>query len=214
MESSFSHSHEELSPDKRVLISIQPESAMKTTAQLLLVLLWSLVEVHSQTAPYVSFMGETLPNHGYVDLTLVGDDDSDPGNVVRCHTDLETCCRPSEGSHRGNWYFPNGDTVETSGDIYRTRGDQLVILRRRNNANSPSGIYHCEVPTLAVHSLSSASEGETVYVGVYASGGEGPVYCITKTFMNHSLTSFCKKSASALPNVVSQHAKILAVHST
>ena len=48
---------------------------------LVLLLLWSLVEVHSQTAPYVSFMGENLPNHSYVDLTLVGTDNSDPGNT-------------------------------------------------------------------------------------------------------------------------------------
>ena len=42
---------------------------------LLCLQLWSLVEVHSQTEfPYVSFMGETLPNHSYVDLTLVGED--------------------------------------------------------------------------------------------------------------------------------------------
>ena len=47
--------------------------------RLVLFLLWSLVEVHSQT--YVSFMGENLP---YVDLTLVGNDGSDPGKTVRC----------------------------------------------------------------------------------------------------------------------------------
>ena len=41
---------------------------------LLCLLLWSLVEVHSQTEfPYVSFMGETLPNHSYVDLNEMGD---------------------------------------------------------------------------------------------------------------------------------------------
>ena len=61
---------------------------------LLLSLLWSLVEeVHSQTEyPYVSFMGVNLPNHAYVDLTTVGDDNSDPGNIMRCHTNLGTCC--------------------------------------------------------------------------------------------------------------------------
>ena len=37
--------------------------------------LWSLVEVHSQqTFPYVCFMNQTLANHSYVDLSLVGDD--------------------------------------------------------------------------------------------------------------------------------------------
>ena len=71
-------------------------------------LLWSLVEVHSQTVPYVSFMNEPLPNNSYVDLTLVGEDTGDPGNTVRCHTDLSTCCSGGQGSHRGDWYFPNG----------------------------------------------------------------------------------------------------------
>ena len=75
---------------------------------LVLFLLWSLVEVHSQPAvPYVSFMGENLPNHSYVDLTLVGTDGSDPDNTVRCHTDLSTCCSGGQGIHRGDWYFPN-----------------------------------------------------------------------------------------------------------
>ena len=61
---------------------------------LLFVLLWSLVEVHSQTEyPYVSFMGENLPNNSYVDLTLVGNDNSDPGvNIMRCLTNLSICC--------------------------------------------------------------------------------------------------------------------------
>ena len=74
----------------------------------LCLLLWSLVEVHSQTVPYVSFMKEPLPNNSYVDLTLVGEDTGDPGNTVRCHTDLSTCCSGGQGSHRGDWYFPNG----------------------------------------------------------------------------------------------------------
>ena len=38
----------------------------------LLCLLSALVEVHSKTVPYVSFMGTNLTNHSYVDLTLVG----------------------------------------------------------------------------------------------------------------------------------------------
>ena len=134
---------------------------------LLLSLLWSLVEVHSQTEyPYVSFMGVNLP---YVDLTLVGTDNSDPGNTVRCITDLSTCCSNGQGGHRGDWYFPAGDRLPLPSlglDIFEWRSYQRVNLRRRNNAMGPSGIYHCEVPTVAVLSV-----GETVYVGLYASGG-------------------------------------------
>ena len=45
-----------------------------------------------------------LANHSYVDLTLVGIDTSDPGTIVRCITDLDTCCTGSQGDHRGHWY--------------------------------------------------------------------------------------------------------------
>ena len=148
---------------------------------LVLFLLWSLAEVHSQPEyPYVSFMGENLPNHAYVDLTLVGDDGSDPSNIVRCNTDLSTCCRGVDGIHRGDWYFPDGDKVPLPSPgihIFESRGAQRVTLRRRNNALPPSGIYHSEVPTVAVHDDGDLSVRETVYVGLYASGGNELIRC-------------------------------------
>ena len=141
---------------------------------LLLCLLWSLVEVHSQTAPYVSFIGETLLNHAYVDLSLVGEDGSG-SDSVQCHTDLDTCCTGSQGDHRGDW-VPPGSEMRLPfrlypGDIYETRGHQRVDLRRRNNADMPSGIYHCRIPTNAVHDDSDISVRKSVYVGLYATGG-------------------------------------------
>ena len=57
----------------------------------LLFLLWSLVEVHSQTAPNLTFMGETLPDHSYVDISALGELANETDHVV-CHTDLTTCC--------------------------------------------------------------------------------------------------------------------------
>ena len=151
----------------------------------LMTLLWSLVEVHSQTpppAPYLSFMGETLPNHSYVDLTLVGDPErnaSDHG--VQCHTDLSTCCSGGQGDHRGDWYFPIGDRLpfpSATIGIHEVRGDQRVEIRRNNNDNSPSGIYRCTIPTDAVHAeTEDESVRETVYVGLYATGGNN-VQCI------------------------------------
>ena len=140
---------------------------------LLCLLLWSLVEVHSQTefppAPYVSFRGETLANHSYVNLTAVGRPE-DGGHSLECHTDLVTCCSGAQGQHRGDWYFPNGTRLLFShgGDIYEQREAQRVELRRRNNANSPSGIYRCDIPTGAVQ---YNYVRETVYVGLYATGG-------------------------------------------
>ena len=46
---------------------------MRAIALLLLCLLSALVEVHSKTAPYLTFMGNNNipPNHSYVDLNTV-----------------------------------------------------------------------------------------------------------------------------------------------
>ena len=143
---------------------------MKAAASLLLCLLSALVEVHSQTVPYVSFMGTNLPNHSYVDLTLVGRLE-DGGDNVQCHTDLATCCGNPQGPDRGDWYFPNGDRLQFSNgpdDIYEGRGAQHVYLRRRNNGDS-SGVYRCDIETEAVNDDDGR---EIVYVGLYASGGQ------------------------------------------
>ena len=138
---------------------------------LLLSLIWSLVEVHSQTVPYVSFMGVNLTNHAYVDLTTVEEDINDPGDTVRCHTDLTSCCSGSDNIHRGSWFFPDGNELpftSTSDDIVMDREPQEVHIRRRNNAMSPSGIYRCDIETMAVNDNDIATiTGETVYVGLY-----------------------------------------------
>ena len=135
------------------------------------------MEVHSQTEyPYVSFMGETLPNHAYVNLSLVGNDDSG-SDSVQCHTDLQSCCTGTQGGHRGDWIPPDSEmrlpfSTDTSADIYEVRGPRRVDLRRRNNADMPSGIYHCHIATDAVHDDNDIiSVRESVYVGLYASAG-------------------------------------------
>ena len=144
---------------------------MALTVLLLLGLFWSLA--HSQRVPYVSFMSQTLANHSYVDLSYVGNDLSG-SNSVQCITDLGTCCSYTQGPHSGDWNFPNGTRLPFSGygDIYEYRGAQRVYLHCRNNANSPTGIYHCGIPTIDVHHSNDISVRDTVYVGLYtASGG-------------------------------------------
>ena len=148
-------------------------SAGSSTPVVLMCLLCSLVAVNSQTIyPNLEFRGETVPNHGYVDLSEVGTDLGDSGNTVRCHTDLTTCCRGNQGPHRGDWYFPDGEKLGFSQDspapdIYEVRGDKRVDLLHRNNADMPSGIYRCEIQT----NDDDISERETVYAGLYSSGG-------------------------------------------
>ena len=143
----------------------------------LLLLLWSLVEVRSQTVPYVSFMPMSqtpLANNSYVDISLVGNDGSG-SDSVQCITDLATCCTNPQGSHRGDWYFPDGTRLpfNTPGvDIYELRQTQRVDLRHRNNANSPVGIYRCDIPTNAVHDDTDTSvRDRPVYVGLYTVTG-------------------------------------------
>ena len=141
---------------------------ISVTCPLLLCLLSALMEVRSQTVPYVSFMGTNLPNHSYVDLTQVGKAE-DGSDSVHCHTDRSTCCSGAQGPGRGDWYFPNGsrlDFIRDSGGIFQRREAQQVDLRVKNG--STSGIYRCTIETNAVDD----DDRETVYAGIYASGGE------------------------------------------
>ena len=141
-----------------------------TVMSVLLCLLSALVVVHSQTVPYVSFMGENLTNHSYVNLTLVGNL-GNGSDSVQCHTDLSTCCSRDQGPDRGDWYFSNGTRLGFNlpgVDIYQVRELQRVDVRRRNN-HDISGIYCCTIETNAVHNDSGR---ETVYAGLYASGGK------------------------------------------
>ena len=148
-----------------------------TVMSVLLCLLSALVEVHSQTVPYVSFMGTNLTNHSYVNLTLVGNL-RNGSDSVQCHSDLVTCCGGgADYPDRGDWFFPNGMRLGFNlpgVDIYQVREPaQRVDVRRRNN-HDISGIYRCTIETNAVHSDndSDTTARETVYVGLYSSGGK------------------------------------------
>ena len=148
-----------------------------TVVSVLLCLLSALVEVHSQTVPYISFMGTNLTNHSYVNLTLVGNL-LNASDSVQCHTDLKTCCNATAGPDRGDWFFPNGMRLGFNllgVDIYQVREEtQRVDMRRRNNSDT-SGIYCCIIETNAVHNESGR---ETVCAGLYASGGECTHMCM------------------------------------
>ena len=135
----------------------------------LVTLLWSLVEVHSQTStPFISFRGNTLDNHSYVEFSQVGRevDDSDS---VRCRTELVMCCSSAQGDLRGDWFFPSGERLQfpgTGGDPSEYRGALTVDLRR-TSALSPSGLYRCDI----AFDADDPSAKQTFYVGIYNNGG-------------------------------------------
>ena len=151
---------------------------MKTTLLcVLLCLLWSLVKVQSQTEyPYLTFRRNNLLNHSYVDITQVGANRNDlRRNTVQCHTDLVTCCSDLEELPPGDWFPPGSDTrlkhYKKGDDMSQDRNAQVVHLQRRINANGQTGIYRCFIATNATHNNSDRLVGETVYVGLYGSGG-------------------------------------------
>ena len=133
---------------------------------LLVVLLWSLVEVHSQTvpSPNASSGVKALPNKSHVDHTLVGKRSSGSvdvylslnGSVIPNHgyvviSDIGTAnddtallCHtnrpPPTGSSdsAGDWVAPDGTRV-TGNDVpgfWRRRGSMVVRLYR-NTATGP-----------------------------------------------------------------------------
>ena len=131
---------------------------------MLLSVIWTVV--YPQTFPYVSYMGETLANHGYVNLSLLEDDGI---YNFRCHTDLATCCSNVQGPHRGDWYFPDGNRLPISGVISEARGDRAVDLVP-GSGSLQSGVYCCYIPTGAVHDDMDDLVRTVVYVGLYSEG--------------------------------------------
>ena len=90
----------------------------------------------------LSLNGVSIPNSGNVLVTDIteGDYGVTDGGLL-CITDSSDCCRGSDnpnGGGQGEWYFPNGNSVEIQGtrygDIfYRNRGTRLVHLNRVGN---------------------------------------------------------------------------------
>ena len=145
----------------------------KMSVSTLLLLLLFLVEVHSQqTFPYVSFnrTGPALANHSYVDLSTVGSASDNRDSVV-CHTDLESCCSAGQGIHRGEWSFPDGTVLPSIGNSIGMGRTAQVAVIRRTTATGPTGIYRCRIATVAVHSDTDESLGDSVYVGLYPTDG-------------------------------------------
>ena len=112
---------------------------------------------------WFSLRNITYQNNSCVIVEDIGEGD----NALLCMTE---CCQPfysgENGSAKGNWFFPNGTRVPSTGaqwDFHRTRGQMVLALHRRRGG--VSGIYRCEIRSMNIT--------QTIYIGVYtANTGE------------------------------------------
>ena len=103
---------------------------------------------------WFSLNGTTYQNNSNVTLENIGEDN----DALLCLTEYSTCCKQPA---RGNWFFPNGTRVPSSGkhwDFHRTRGNMTVLLHRRRGGED--GVYCCEIPD-------AMDVTQTIYIGVY-----------------------------------------------
>ena len=96
----------------------------------------------------------TYPANFQIPITDVGESTAAiTGSALLCRTYRTDCCGDGDGETRqGEWLYPNGVHVRTIGsgdDFYRNRGTGVVRLNRRNGATGPTGLYCCEVASVA-----------------------------------------------------------------
>ena len=100
-------------------------------------------------------MMQTYPADSEIPITDVGESTSTSGGALVCRTDRTDCCRAELNAgeiRQGDWRYPNGILVDNTGsgdDLYRTRETSTVLLNRRNDATGPTGLYCCEVASVA-----------------------------------------------------------------
>ena len=120
---------------------------------------------------YLTLNGDYIPNHGYVVINDIGSTDD---TALICNTnrinDIPNFHGPNSG---GDWHAPDGTIVGDLGEstvpgFERDRRPMMVRLRR-NTGTSSEGIYYCVVED-------DTFTNQTVYVGLYNSGGGGIVY--------------------------------------
>jgi len=113
---------------------------------------------------FLSLGNISIPNHGYVVISDIGSTD---GTALLCNTNYS----PTGGGHSGgDWFAPDGTRVQglrstVVPGFQRNRGPQVVRLIRYTATDPPAeGIYRCEI-------LDDTMTTQTVYVGLYSSGG-------------------------------------------
>ena len=84
------------------------------------------------------------------------------GSALLCHTNHIRI-----GAHSGgDWFAPNGTRVNHDDvkGFTRDRGRMVVRLKRTSTGTPPEGMYRCFIDD-------AAGTPQTIYVGLYNSGG-------------------------------------------
>ena len=106
---------------------------------------------------YLSLNRGVIPNHGYVEIDVIGSTDD---TALLCHTNHIP--PPGQLSAR-DWFEPDRRIIPDAGIPGFTRKEGRMVMRlRRTTGDPPEGIYTC---------IMEVSFGvQTVYVGLYNSG--------------------------------------------
>ena len=123
----------------------------------------------------ISLENVIIPNHGYVMISKIG---STNDTALICITNRIANFTVSLSGEKkrfhsgGDWHAPNRAIVGDLGTddvlgFVRNRGPMVVRLHRSTTTGTPSeGIYYCVVED-------NTFTNQTVYVGLYNSGGGG-----------------------------------------
>ena len=120
---------------------------------------------------YLSLNGDIIPNHGYVVISDIGSTDN---TALICRTNHLPLCEDSVNSG-GNWFDPNGTTVN-SNDVPGFRRNRIIGIVRlfRSTGSPPEGIYSCIVQD-------TTFKEQTRLVGLYdINGGNCYTHIIQK----------------------------------
>lgn len=93
----------------------------------------------------VSLRGIEYSNNSLIKAEDIGKNDE----ALICSTDLRPCCG-TPPNRFGDWYHPNGTSVQPIGSgasVYRDRlNDGMIRLHRRNEILPVDGVYKCAIP--------------------------------------------------------------------
>ena len=127
-----------------------------------------VIIIHYFSGVFLSLDGDIIPNHGYVVISDIG---STASTGLICNTD-----RPATVDNRhsgGEWFAPDTTRVNSNAvpGFIRNRGPMEMRLFRSTTDSRPpaEGIYHCEIQD-------ATFTKQTVYVGLYNSGGGAYMY--------------------------------------